>query len=92
MTEVVGSAARAHETDFMSIAGGAIVNLRWSERNGVKTLQFWNTPDGYAPHWKDVPTVKVDPVKCEDCGGVGGLWDAKCSTCKGAGYFDKPAQ
>jgi hypothetical protein len=76
----------------LAIIWGAFVNLRWSERNGVKTLQFWNTPDGYAPHWKDVPTVKVDPVKCEDCGGAGGLWDARCSSCNGKGYFDRPEQ
>jgi len=68
------------------------MKLRWSERGGVLTLQFSNTPDGYVPYWNDVPTVKVDPVKCEDCGGTGGLWDGKCSTCKGAGYFDRSAQ
>jgi hypothetical protein len=28
-------------------------------------------------------------VKCDDCGGAGGLWDARCTTCNGAGYFRK---
>jgi hypothetical protein len=28
-------------------------------------------------------------VKCDDCGGAGGLWDARCTTCNGAGYFKK---
>ena len=36
-------------------------------------------------------TRKVELVKCEDCGGVGGLWDARCLTCDGAGYLNKSA-
>ncbi len=34
-------------------------------------------------------TTKVELVKCEDCGGIGGLWDARCLTCDGAGYLNK---
>lgn len=29
----------------------------------------------------------VRQFKCEDCGGIGGLWDAACSTCKGKGVL-----
>lgn len=32
-----------------------------------------------------VPAAVVRQFKCEDCGGIGGLWDAACSTCKGKG-------
>lgn len=34
-------------------------------------------------------TLSVTLVKCEDCGGVGGLWDARCLTCNGAGYLNQ---
>ena len=32
-----------------------------------------------------VDAAVVRQFKCEDCGGIGGLWDAACSTCKGKG-------
>jgi hypothetical protein len=67
------------------------MKLRVLEFNNGKTrLQFWNTPDGYAPHWKDVPVVRYEPQKCEDCGGIGGLWDARCATCNGSGAIGEP--
>jgi hypothetical protein len=70
-----------------------IVKLRILEFNNGKTrLQFWNTPDGYAPHWVDVPVVKFELTKCGDCGGVGGLWDARCTTCNGRGVIQDDSQ
>ena len=52
------------------------MQLRVLEFNNGKTrLQFWNTPDGYAPHWKDVPVVRYEPcmvqgTRCPQCGST----------------------
>jgi len=66
------------------------MNLRVLQMPDGKTrLQFWNTPDGCAPHWKDVPVVKHVPQQCDGCGGTGGDWDARCYMCNGSGAIKR---
>lgn len=77
-----------HDTWFVSAEhpqGGKqsvveVSRMRWSEKeshdmgHAIATLLNGG-----------VAAAVVRQFKCEDCGGIGGLWDAACSTCKGKG-------
>lgn len=70
--------------------------------NRIKTISYWqliqmtndidNELDDRRKKQEAIrhqQTLSVKLVKCEDCGGVGGLWDSRCLTCNGAGYVNR---
>ena len=50
--------------------------------NGSYTFSKWTDLVNH------VRSLETNQIKCEPCGGIGGLWDAECSICNGSGVVN----